>query len=86
MDGIVSTWTHSIVPAKDVLEQCVEFLQGQATFWLKADNREYLVDFMIALADKGTCSQTELVKLIDPVRSSFTTPSAKAWLERTFKK
>lgn len=68
------------------MEQCVEFLQSQATFWLKADNREYLVNFMIALADKGTCSQTELTKLIDSVRSFFTAPSAKAWLERAVNK
>lgn len=83
VDWIVSLWAHSVVPAKDIFEQCVEFLQSQATFWSRPENREYLVDVMVAMADKSPGAQTELQRMVDRVRVFFVSPSARTWLERT---
>ncbi|PJF18270.1 Nuclear pore complex, Nup155 component [Paramicrosporidium saccamoebae] len=56
-EWVASTFIHSGIPPKDVLEQFCEFAHSQSTFWSNVENRAFLVSVFSSLADRALTRQ-----------------------------
>lgn len=74
---IASTFSHTMIPSRDILEQIVEFLKSNATFWSKTENREYLVEVFIAVCEKKPCENVQ--RLVSAAISAF--PKTKSLVQ-----